>query len=185
MRWSVISGQWSAKTKSFLITDHRPLTTAFTAIQLSNIKSKRSGYSWVSINPCVTAPKNFKRESSRVLLSMFRERERRSRCVNLAVSNDRYRSVWVDNSMLRGRPRRLQTDSFPPALCLRRLSPWAVRLYVTNFGSSKFLPKNSADIFGEVRILTQVKNRCQAIFLKKFSCEAIWARNGSTLLGLI
>ena len=35
--------------------------------------------------PCVTAPKNLKRVNPR-LLSMFRERERRSRCINLAVS---------------------------------------------------------------------------------------------------
>jgi hypothetical protein len=154
----------SDNADDFLVSHHLSLLTQNTAIQLSNIKSKRSGYSWVPINPCVTAPKNFKRELSRVLLSMFRERERRSRCFNLAVSNDRYRSVSVGNSMLRGTPRRLQTGSFPSALSLRRLSPWAVRLYVTSFGSLKFLPKNPADIFGEVRILTQVKNRCQAIF---------------------
>ena len=45
---------------------------------------------------CVTAPKNLKRKF-RVYLSMFRERERRSRCVNSLIQSDRYRSVFVDN----------------------------------------------------------------------------------------
>src|SRR5687767_758095 len=56
-KWPVVSGQWSAKKLRNLITDHRPPTTAFTAIQLSKIESKRSGYSRASNIPGVTAPK--------------------------------------------------------------------------------------------------------------------------------
>ena len=66
-----------------------------TAIQLSNIE-KKERLLMIPNESCVTAPKNLKRKL-RVFLSMFRERERRSRCVNSLIRSDHYRSVFVDN----------------------------------------------------------------------------------------
>ncbi len=49
---------------------------------------------------CVTAP-DLSGTLRGVLLLMFRERERRSRCINLVVANDSYRSFCVDNPYYR------------------------------------------------------------------------------------
>lgn len=46
---------------------------------------------------CVTAPKIRSTNRSSSYFSMFRERERRSRCIKSSVPSDLVRSISVDN----------------------------------------------------------------------------------------
>ncbi|MGD9564390.1 MAG: hypothetical protein AB7F88_19290 [Pyrinomonadaceae bacterium] len=143
-KWPVVSGQWTVVSKELrkLITDHRPLTTAFTAIQLSNIESKRSGYSRASNIPGVTAPKK-RGQGILALLSMFRERERRSRCVKSSVPSDLVRSISVDNPQIRLLDTTRHPTSGRAAYCGRRVRRVMLWLYVSNC-ESRFLSEPEA-----------------------------------------
>jgi hypothetical protein len=76
---------------------------------LSNIE-KKERLLMIPNESCVTAPKNLKRKL-RVFLSMFRERERRSRCVKYLIQNP-CDPVWLDHSRIRAVNTQRHSSSF-------------------------------------------------------------------------
>ena len=79
---------------------------------------------------------------------MFRERERRSRCINLVVANGHCRSFWADNSNYRDLCTLLHSRQGLAAYLYGQ--PWLLMLqiYVLIVESSIYLQKNLAS-YGE------------------------------------
>lgn len=136
------SCQWAVGRKNevcLLPTAYRPLMYGYSVVKH---QKKRSGYSGSPIGSRVTAPKNYPTRMLAVL-SMFRERERRSRCIKLVVPYDRRRSVWADNSSDRAVRRHTQRRPDTAADVTCRLYR-VFQLCVSNCGSFEFPPKKSS-----------------------------------------
>ena len=97
---------------------------------------------------------------------MFRERERRSRCVNLAFPCDRYRSALVDNSVVRGSNTRLRLRPFQTANSSRSVLPIRRVCYVSIVESLSYLQKIPRISRGQVESFSTARNCLSRSFFK-------------------
>ena len=95
---------------------------------------------------------------------MFRERERRSRCVNLLVQNGLSRSDSADIFAVQNRhtPRRSGRDR--AAYSCRLVCLWASQMYVSNFESQIYLQRFLRNLRREVRIIITDQKRLSRVF---------------------
>ena len=146
-----------------------------TAIQLSNIESKRSGYPRASNIPGVTAPK--KRDQGLLaLLSMFRERERRSRSAKSFVPSDPVRPISVDNPQIRRPGTTQHAMSDRAAYCGRRVRRVMLWSYVSNCESRGLSEPGAVatDFFISQNYFTPFKRRSRSLPFPVLTLAARW-----------
>src|SRR5215212_2178010 len=98
---------------------------------------------------------------------MFRERERRSRCVNLVVPYGKYRSVFGDNWAVRAMHTHPHPKACPGAYLTPPASSQRSLCYLSIFESLFYLQKYRREPRGKLRVVTRREIACQEKFLKK------------------
>ncbi len=138
-QWPVVSCQRRIFFK--LTTDNQPPTTVLRLFSCQTSKVKGAATLRSSNDPGVTAPKNLVRHRFCAVRLMFRERERRSRSINLVVPDGSSPPIWADNSCCPYTDILLHFDPRPAAYRYGRRGLQMLQIYVLNFVASKLSPK--------------------------------------------